>query len=58
MRLDDDILHWFRKQVDHQGGRNYQTLIDHALREHVERERETLETTICRVIREELRRAG
>jgi uncharacterized protein (DUF4415 family) len=58
IRLDDDILNWFRKQVDHQGGGNYQTLIIHALREHVEREREPLETTIRRVIREELRRAG
>jgi uncharacterized protein (DUF4415 family) len=35
IRLDDDILEWFRQQVHADGG-NCQTLINHALREYVQ----------------------
>ena len=58
IRLDNAILDWFRKQVDEAGGGNYQALINDALVEHIARRREPLESTIRRVIREELRRAG
>jgi uncharacterized protein (DUF4415 family) len=58
IRLDNDILAWFRKYVDEAGGGNYQTLINDALREHLAHQREPLESTIRRVLREELRRAG
>jgi uncharacterized protein (DUF4415 family) len=58
IRLDNDILDSFRKLVDESGGGNYQTLINEALREHLARLREPLESTIRRVIREELRRTG
>jgi uncharacterized protein (DUF4415 family) len=58
IRLDNEILGWFRKQVDDAGGGNYQVLINEALREHIKRRREPLESTIRRVIREELRRTG
>jgi len=58
IRLDDDILEWFRDQVNAAGGGNYQTLINDALREHIGRSREPLEATLRRVIREEIRRAG
>lgn len=58
IRLDNETLDWFRDQVDSAGGGNYQTLINQALREHISRRREPLESTIRRVIREELRRAG
>jgi len=58
IRLDDDLLDWFRDQVDKAGGGNYQSLINHALRDFVDRSREPLESTLRRVIREELRRAG
>lgn len=58
IRLDNAVLDWFRKQVDEAGGGNYQSLINHALVEHIARRREPLESTIRRVIREELRRAG
>ena len=58
IRLDKDILDWFRQQVDDAGGGNYQTLINDALRSFAERKQETLETTLRRVIRDELRRAG
>lgn len=56
IRIDDEILEWFRRRVDESGGGNYQTLINRALREHITRHtEEELETTLRRVIREELR---
>ena len=58
IRLDDDILHWFRQQVNQAGGGNYQSLINDALREHLRRVQEPLEATLRRVIREELRDAS
>ena len=58
IRLDDDIVDWFRDQVDKAGGGNYQSLINRALQDHVKRSREPLEKTLRRVIREELRRTG
>ena len=58
IRLDNSVLNWFRTQVDECGGGNYQTLINDALAEHIARRREPLESTIRRVIREELRRTG
>jgi Arc/MetJ family transcription regulator len=56
IRIDDDVLAWFRKQVHAAGGGNYQTLINRALREHVSRQHEPLEATLRRVLREELAR--
>ena len=58
IRLDDDIIAWFRDQVDQAGGGNYQSLINVALREHKTRSREPLEATLRRVIRGEIRRAS
>jgi uncharacterized protein (DUF4415 family) len=58
IRLDDDLLNWFRQQVDDAGGGNYQTLINEALRSFVQQKQESLETTLRRVIRDELRRTG
>ena len=56
IRLDDDILAWFREQVHLSGGGNYQTLINDALRQNIQEQRESLETTLRRVLREELNR--
>ena len=58
IRLDQDLLDWFRNEVDKAGGGNYQSLINLALRDFVSRRREPLENTLRRVIREELKRAG
>ena len=58
IRLDDDILDWFRQQVDDAGGGNYQTLINQALRSFMSQKQDSLETTLRRVIRDEIRRAG
>jgi uncharacterized protein (DUF4415 family) len=58
IRLDNEVLAWFKEQVHKAGGGNYQSLINAALHEHVEARREALETTLRRVIREELKRAS
>jgi hypothetical protein len=52
IRIDDDVLEWFRKQVHDAGGGSYQTMMNRALREHMEREDESLEDTLRRVLRE------
>ena len=54
IRLDDDLIAWFRQQVEEQGGGNYQTLINQALQEYVQSRREPLERILRRVVREEL----
>ena len=54
IRLDSDILGWFREQVHAAGGGNYQTLINEALREYVSSREGLLEDTLRKVIREEL----
>ena len=54
IRLDDDVLEWFRDQVHAAGGGNYQTLINLALRDFIAEKREPLEKTLRRVLREEL----
>ncbi|MHB1319650.1 MAG: BrnA antitoxin family protein [Anaerolineae bacterium] len=58
IRIDTDVLDWFRQQVHDAGGGNYQTLINEALREHVQYRDETLEQVLRKVIREELRAVG
>jgi uncharacterized protein (DUF4415 family) len=58
IRLDDDVLEWFRRQVDQAGGGNYQSLINDALRQHIGRSQEPLEATLRRVIREEMSHAS
>ena len=58
IRIDDDILEWFKAQVHGAGGGSYQSEINAALRSHIESERESLESTLRRVIREELQDAG
>lgn len=56
IRIDDDVLEWFRQQVHEAGGGNYQTLMNQALRQVKERAAEPLETVLRRVVRDELRR--
>jgi len=54
IRIDDDILEWFRDQVDAEGGGNYQTMINNALREYITHQQEPIEVILRRVVREEL----
>ena len=58
IRLDEDIVAWFKEKTHAEGGGNYQTLINAALREHIDSRREDLEQTLRRVVREELRRVS
>jgi uncharacterized protein (DUF4415 family) len=58
IRLDSDVLAWFKEQVREAGGGNYQSLINAALREFIAATGEPLEEILRRVIREELRNAS
>lgn len=58
IRLDDDVLGWFRDRADAAGGGNYQTMINAALRDYITRTAEPLEDTLRRVVREELDRSA
>ena len=53
IRLDNDVLAWFKKQVHDSGGGSYQTLINTALRQHMVRKPEELEAALRKIIREE-----
>ena len=58
IRIDDDVLAWFKDEVREAGGGKYQSLINAALREHIAHQEEPLEDTLRKVIREELRNAS
>jgi uncharacterized protein (DUF4415 family) len=55
IRLDNEILEWFKAKVHEAGGGNYQTLINGALKEYLQQKKEPLEEILRRVVREELR---
>ena len=57
IRLDKDILAWFKGRVHEQGGGNCQTLINDALREYIQGHG-PLEAILRLVIREELHQTG
>jgi len=57
IRLDRDIIDWFRAKVEEHGGGNYQTMMNDALRIYMERQEQPLEEVIRRVVREELQSA-
>jgi hypothetical protein len=54
IRIDREVLDWFRAAVHAAGGGSYQTLINDALCDHVARQAEPLEDVLRRVLREEL----
>lgn len=61
IRLDSDLIEFFRHQAERSAGGQYQALINRALRHYVEQaqqepRREPLEGTLRRVLREELSR--
>jgi len=55
IRLDRDVVDWFRAKVEEQGGGNYQSMLNDALRKHIEHQDQPLEDILRRVVREELR---
>ena len=58
IRLVADIIEHFKNIVLGAGGGNYQTLINDALREHIQAQDKGLEEALRKVIREELKKAG
>lgn len=58
IRLDGDVIEHFKQLVHQTGGGNYQTLINDALREHIQAHDRSLEKALRKVIREELKRVG
>ena len=54
IRLDADVVHWFREQVHAAGGGSYQALINGVLRQHISAQDGVLEETLRKVVREEL----
>jgi uncharacterized protein (DUF4415 family) len=54
IRLDRDIIAWFRSKVEEQGGGSYQAMLNDALRKHIESQDQPLEQILRRVVREEL----
>ena len=53
IRIDDDVLEWFRGEVEAAGGGNYQSLINQALREYIAHQQQPLDEILRRVVREE-----
>jgi uncharacterized protein (DUF4415 family) len=59
IRLDEDLVDHFLKEAEASGGATgYQTLINEALRQHVEGKAPKLEDTLRRIVREEMRVAS
>lgn len=59
IRIDEDIVDAFLKEAEASGGAiGYQTLINNALRQHIEGKAPKLEDTLRRILREEIRAAG
>jgi uncharacterized protein (DUF4415 family) len=59
IRLDEDLIDHFLREADRSGGAlGYQTLINDALRQHVEGKSPQLADTLRRIVREEIRAAG
>jgi hypothetical protein len=54
IRIDDDVLEWFRKRIEAAGRGSYQSAMNAVLRDYMVREREPLELVLRRVVREEL----
>lgn len=59
IRLDEDLVDHFMKEAESSGGAvGYQTLVNDALRQHVEGKAPKLADTLRRIVREEMRKAS
>ena len=59
IRLDEDVVDHFLREAEASGGATgYQAQINEALRQHVEGKAPTLEETLRRIVREEMRTAS
>jgi uncharacterized protein (DUF4415 family) len=59
IRLDEELVDHFLKEAEASGGATgYQTLINEALRQHVEGKAPKLAETLRQIVREEMRKAS
>jgi len=58
IRLDRELVEWFKAKAEAQGGGNYQTMLNDALRAYTEHQDASLEKLLRKVVREELRKAS
>ncbi len=58
IRLDGNIIEYFKQHVNAAGGGNYQSLINDALQKYISTHDKSLEDALRKVIREELKLAG
>lgn len=54
IRLDKEVVDWFKAKVESAGGGSYQTMLNEALRHYIAHKEEPLEKVLRRVVREEL----
>lgn len=58
IRLDRDLVEWFKHKVEAQGGGNYQSMLNDALRAYTEHHEESLEKLVRKLVREEIKKAS
>jgi uncharacterized protein (DUF4415 family) len=58
IRLDRDLVEWFKSRAEAQGCGNYQTMLNDALRTYTEHQDASLEKLLRKVVREEIKRAS
>ena len=58
IRLDRDVLDWFRSKVEVQGGGNYQTMLNDALRTYTEQQSQSVEKLLRRLVQEEIKKTS
>lgn len=55
IRLDNEVLEWFRSKVDAMGGGGYQSMINAVLRDYIRFGGESLERYLRGIVREEMK---
>ena len=58
IRIDRDIVDWFKTKVEEHGEGNYQSLLNDALRAHIGQKDQSLEKILRKVVRDELKKAS
>ena len=58
IRIDRDIVDWFKAKVEKHGEGNYQSLLNDALRTHIGQKDQSLERLLRKVVRDELKKAS
>lgn len=58
IRLDRDLVQWFKSQAEAHGGGNYQTMLNDALRAYTKHHDVSLEKLLRKVVREEIKKAS